>query len=33
MQTILGVRSKKAGKVYDFGPGRLDIKKGDHVIV
>ena len=33
MQTILGVRFKKAGKVYDFGPGRLDIKKGDHVIV
>ena len=33
MQTILGVRFKKAGKIYDFGPGRLEIQKGDHVIV
>ncbi|MDY3297182.1 stage 0 sporulation family protein, partial [Selenomonas sp.] len=33
MQTMIGVRFKKAGKVYDFGPGRLEIEKGDHVIV
>ena len=33
MQTIIGVRFQKAGKVYYFSPGRLDIKKGDKVIV
>ena len=33
MQTVIGVRFKKAGKVYDFGPGHLEIQKGDHVIV
>lgn len=33
MQTMIGVRFKKAGKVYDFGQGRLEIEKGDHVIV
>ena len=33
MQTIIGVRFQKAGKIYYFSPGRLEIKKGDHVIV
>lgn len=33
MQTIIGVRFKKAGKIYYFGPGNLDIKQGDRVIV
>ena len=33
MQTIIGVRFKKAGKIYYFAPGNLDIKLGDRVIV
>ena len=33
MQTIIGVRFKKAGKIYYFAPGNLDIKLGDMVIV
>ena len=33
MQTVVGVRFKKAGKIYYFGPGRLALKKGDAVIV
>ncbi|SHK51312.1 Cell fate regulator YaaT, PSP1 superfamily (controls sporulation, competence, biofilm development) [Selenomonas ruminantium] len=33
MQTIIGVRFKKAGKIYYFAPGHLDIKIGDRVIV
>ena len=33
MQTIIGVRFQKAGKIYYFSPGRLEVKKGDHVIV
>ncbi len=33
MQTVVGVRFKKAGKIYYFGPGRLELKKGDAVIV
>ena len=33
MQTIIGVRFKKAGKIYYFSPGKLDIAKGDNVIV
>jgi len=33
MQTIIGVRFKKAGKIYYFAPGNLDIKPGDRVIV
>ena len=33
MQTIIGVRFKKAGKIYYFSPGNLDIKTGDAVIV
>ena len=33
MQTIIGVRFKKAGKIYYFAPGNLEIKLGDMVIV
>lgn len=33
MQTIVGVRFKKAGKIYYFGIGPLEIKTGDDVIV
>ena len=33
MITIIGVRFRKSGKVYYFGPAGLPVKKGDHVIV
>ena len=33
MKMVLGVRFKKAGKIYSFSPGDLEIQKGDHVIV
>lgn len=33
MVAVVGVRFKKAGKIYYFDPGNLDIKKGDFVIV
>lgn len=33
MITVIGVRFKKAGKIYYFNPGNLDIKKGDFVVV
>ncbi|MBQ9364300.1 MAG: stage 0 sporulation protein [Schwartzia sp.] len=33
MQTVIGVRFKKAGKIYYFGPGQIDIQKDDYVIV
>ncbi len=33
MQTIIGVRFKKAGKIYYFGPGNLTINKDDRVVV
>ncbi len=33
MVKVVGVRFKKAGKVYYFDPGELDISKGDCVIV
>lgn len=33
MTTIIGVRFRKAGKIYYFAPGDLHIEKGDHVIV
>ncbi|MCI8416995.1 MAG: stage 0 sporulation family protein [Lachnospiraceae bacterium] len=33
MEKVIGVRFRTAGKVYFFGPGKLHIKKGDHVIV
>ncbi|MGL4572997.1 MAG: PSP1 domain-containing protein [Clostridium sp.] len=33
MMKVVGVRFKKAGKIYYFGPNDLDIKKEDYVIV
>lgn len=33
MITVIGVRFKKAGKIYYFDPADLDIKVGDQVIV
>lgn len=33
MVTVVGVRFKKAGKIYYFDPDDLDIEKEDHVIV
>ena len=33
MQTVVGVRFKRAGKIYYFSPGNLDIKTNDDVIV
>ncbi len=33
MIRVIGVRFRTAGKIYYFDPGRLDIKKNDHVIV
>ena len=33
MVTIIGVRFRKNGKIYYFSPGKLKIKKQDHVIV
>jgi len=33
MVTVVGVRFKRAGKIYYFEPGDLDIKVGDFVIV
>lgn len=31
--TIIGVRFRKAGKIYYFSPAKYDVKKGDNVIV
>ncbi|QIB27795.1 PSP1 domain-containing protein [Caloranaerobacter azorensis] len=33
MVTVVGVRFKKAGKIYYFDPAELEIKKDDYVIV
>lgn len=33
MITVIGVRFKKAGKIYYFDPDEQDIKENDHVIV
>lgn len=33
MVRVIGVRFRTAGKIYYFNPGKLDIKKNDHVIV
>ena len=33
METVVGVRFKKAGKIYYFSPGTLKIKLNEHVIV
>jgi len=31
--TVIGVRFRTAGKIYYFSPSKLQVKKGDHVIV
>lgn len=33
MQIVVGVRFKRAGKIYYFSPGELSLKTGDKVIV
>ena len=33
MVTIIGVRFRKAGKIYYFSPAKYKVKKGQHVIV
>lgn len=33
MTRIIGVRFRQAGKIYFFAPGKLQIQKGDKVIV
>lgn len=33
MTKVIGVRFRKAGKVYYFSPGEMEIKTGEHVIV
>ena len=33
MIRVIGVRFRTAGKIYYFNPGRLNIKRNDHVIV
>ena len=33
MTTVIGVRFRRAGKVYYFDPAGIEVKKGEHVIV
>lgn len=33
MTKVIGVRFRTAGKIYFFDPGRLNVKRNDHVIV
>ena len=33
MTKVIGIRFRKAGKVYYFSPGENEIKTGDHVLV
>ena len=33
MTKVIGVRFRQAGKIYFFAPGKLEIHKGDKVIV
>lgn len=33
IQTVVGVRFKRAGKVYYFDPNDIELNRGDHVIV
>lgn len=33
MTKVIGVRFRTAGKIYFFDPGKLDVKRNDHVIV
>ena len=33
MANVVGIRFRRAGKIYHFSPGRLEMKKGDKVVV
>ena len=33
MIKVVGIRFKKAGKIYYFSPGELNINKGDYLVV
>ena len=33
MEKVIGVRFRTAGKIYYFSPGKLNIPRGEHVIV
>lgn len=33
MVTVVGIRFKKAGKIYYFDPDNIEVKKGQHVVV
>ena len=33
METVAGIRFKRAGKIYDFAPNGLELHEGDGVIV
>ena len=33
MVKVVGIRFRNAGKIYYFGPGKLQLKAGMHVIV
>ncbi|MBN2654017.1 MAG: stage 0 sporulation family protein [Nitrospirae bacterium] len=33
MPEVVGIRFRTCGKIYDFDPGSLDIKKGDRIVV
>lgn len=33
MAKVVGIRFKRAGKIYHFSPGNIETKPGDHVIV
>ena len=33
MVKVIGVRFRTAGKIYYFNPGKLEVKRNDHVIV
>ena len=33
MIKVIGVRFRQAGKIYFFSPGKLQLKRGDQVIV
>lgn len=33
MIRVIGVRFRTAGKIYYFAPGKLNVKRNDHVIV
>lgn len=33
MANVVGIRFRRAGKIYHFSPGNLEMKKGDKVVV